>query len=463
MDKVTLNNKEQKRLMVLNEVLAGRFTGQEAAKVLGLSLRQTRRLLATYRQAGAAGLAHGNRGRKPVNKIDPVVATQVVRLAGEAYLDYNDSHFREELAERHDITLSVPTVRRLRREAGLRSPRKRRAPRQRRLRQRYPQAGMLLQMDGSKHDWLEGRGPWLTLHAAIDDATNQVVGAVFREEEDATGYALLVHHISQSHGLPLALYADKHRIFQSPRELTLAEQLEGVEPRTQLGQLLHNLDITLIAAHSPQAKGRVERLFETLQDRLVKELRRAGATDAAQANAVLSHFLPRFNQRFTQPPAEAGSAYRPRLSLAQANEQVHFTYWRTVANDHTVSLFGHVIALPSVPVRLNLAGRRVALHHRMDGRLAVVYQQQVLGLIQPAQLGPPRLEQFVPAPQHRPGQLPVAVLASLDPQTGPSAIPAASKPVKPSPDHPWRKGWRSDNSKKRTGFPSPQILPEESG
>ena len=123
----------------------------------------------------------------------------MVRLAGEAYPDYNDSHLREELAERHDITLSVPTVRQLRREAGLSSPRKRRAPRQRRLRQRYPQAGMLLQVDGSKHDWLEGRGPWLTLHAAIDDATNEVVGAIFREEEDATGYALLVHHISQSH------------------------------------------------------------------------------------------------------------------------------------------------------------------------------------------------------------------------------------------------------------------------
>lgn len=462
MDKVTLNNKEQKRLMVLNEVLAGRFTGQEAAQVLGLSLRQTRRLLATYRQAGAAGLAHGNRGREPVNKIDPAVATEVVRLAGEAYLDYNDSHLREELAERHDITLSVPTVRRLRRDAGLTSPRKRRAPRRRRLRQRYPQAGMLLQVDGSKHDWLEGRGPWLTLHAAIDDATNEVVGAVFREEEDATGYALLVHHISQSHGLPLALYADKHRIFQSPRELTLAEQLEGVEPRTQLGQLLHDLDITLIAAHSPQAKGRVERLFQTLQDRLVKELRRAGATDIAQANAVLSHFLPRFNQRFTQPPAEAGSAYRPRLSPAQANEQVHFTYWRTVANDHTISLFGQLLPLPSVPARLNLAGRRVALHHRMDGRLAVVYQQQLLGLIQPAQLGPPRLEQFVPAARHLPRQTPVEVVSSLGSQPPPSAMPATPRPPKPSPDHPWRKGWRSDNPRKKTASSAPQHLPEES-
>lgn len=463
MNKVTLNNKEQQRLMVLNEVLAGRLTGGEAARVMGLSLRQTRRLLAAYRQAGAAGLAHGNRGREPVNKVKAAVVAAVIRLAGEEYLDYNDSHLREELAERHDIALSVPTVRRLRREAGLSSPRKRRAPRQRRLRQRYPQAGMLLQVDGSKHDWLEGRGPWLTLHAAIDDATNEVVAAVFRPEEDATGYALLVHHISQSHGLPLALYADRHRIFQSPRELTLAEQLEGVEPRTQLGQLLHELDITLIAAHSPQAKGRVERLFETLQDRLVKELRRAGAADTIQANAVLHRYLPRFNQRFTQPPAAAGSAYRPRLSLAEANEQVHFTYWRTVANDHTVSLFGQVIALPSVPVRLNLAGRRVALHHRMDGRLAVVYQEQLLGLIQPARLGPPRLEQFLPAPQHRPGQPPVAPPPSLNPHPGTVAIPAAPQPVKPSPNHPWRKGWRSDNSRKKTTLSPPQHLPEESG
>lgn len=433
MDKVTLNNKEQKRLIVLNEVLAGRLTGPTAAELLGLSLRQTRRLLAAYRQAGAAGLAHGNRGREPANKVSSVVAGEVIRLAGGEYLDFNDSHFTEELAERHGIVLSSPTVRRLRRAAGLASPRKRRAPRHRRRRERYPQAGMLLQVDGSKHDWLEGRGPWLTLHAAIDDATSELVWAVFREEEDATGYALLLHHISQTHGLPLALYADRHTIFQNPKEATLLEQLEGREPRTHLGRLLDELGIGLIPAYSPQAKGRVERLFQTLQDRLVKALRRAGAGNTAQANAVLPAFLRRFNRRFSQPAAQPGVAYRPPLSLAQANERIHFTYWRTVANDHTISLFGHVVALPTTPVRLNLAGRRVALQHRMDGRLAVVYQEQVLGLLQPAQLGPPRLEKFTPAPRH---------LAS-QPLSTPQPLPAlpATQPnvSSPAPDHPWRR------------------------
>ena len=441
MDKVTLNNKEQKRLLVLNEVLAGRMTGQDAAEMLGLSLRHTRRLIAGYRQSGAAALAHGNRGRPPANKLDDKMAEEIVRLARGEYLDYNDTHFTEELAERHDIMVSSPTVRRLRRAHGLASPRKRRPPRHRRRRQRYPQSGMLLQVDGSKHDWLEGRGPWLTLHAAIDDATNEVPWAVFRQEEDATGYALLLHHISQSHGLPLALYADRHTIFQSPREATLIEQLEGLEPRTQLGQLLESLEIGLIPARSPQAKGRVERLFGTLQDRLVKELRRAGASDLAEANAVLHNYLPRFNKRFMKPAAQPGSAYRPRLSRAEANARICFSYWRTVANDHTIALFGHDVALPDLPVRLNLAGRRIQLHHRMDGRLAVVYKGQVLGNLQPAQLGPPRLEEFTPAPQHLARQASLAVKSDQPPAPKPVAESARTK--KPAYDHPWRRQGRA--------------------
>jgi transposase len=430
--RVTLNSKEQKRLIVLNEVLAGRLTGEGAAELLGLSVRQTRRLLARYRREGAAALAHGNRGREPANKLDKEVETAIVDLARESYADYNNCHFSEELAERHDIVVSDSTVRRVRRAHGLSSPRKRRAARHRQRRQRYRQAGMLLQVDGSQHDWLEGRGPWLTLHAAIDDATNEVPWAVFREEEDATGYALLLHHISQTHGMPLALYADRHTIFQSPREATVAEQLAGVEPRTHLGRLLERLDIALIAARSPQAKGRVERLFGTLQERLVKELRRAGATTLAEANAVLVAYLPRFNQRFMQEAAEPGSAYRPCLTRAEANERICFTYTRTVANDHTISLFGQTVALPSLPGSLNLARRRVELHHRMDGRLAVIYQGQRVGLIQPAQPGPPRLEAFVPAAQH---------LAQQRTPQGPRppAAPRQRQPSKPATDHPWRR------------------------
>ena len=442
MEKVTLNNKEQKRLIVLNKVLEGQMTGQEAAEMLGLSLRHTRRLIAGYRQAGAPALAHGNRGRPPVNKLDKQVGEEIVRLARTEYLDYNDTHFTEELAERHGIAVSTPTVRRLRRAAGLGSPRKRRAPRHRRRRQRYPQAGMLLQVDGSKHNWLEKRGPWLTLHAAIDDATNEVPWAVFRAEEDATGYALLVHHISQTHGLPLALYADRHSIFQSPKVPTLEEQLEGLEPRSHLGRLLNELDIGLIEARSPQAKGRVERLFGTLQDRLVKELRRAEASTLEEANVVLHNYLPRFNRRFVKPAAQPGSAYRPFLTRAEANARISFTYWRTVAKDHTIALFGHDLALPDLPIRLNLAGRRVALRHRMDGRLAVSYKGEVLGLLQPAQLGPPRLEEFVPASQHLAQKRPVATNPSLTPTNGSEAkFPRA--PHKPDYNHPWRRQGRA--------------------
>ena len=442
MEKVTLNKKEQKRLLVMNEMLAGRVTGQEAADVLGLSLRHTRRLLADYGRRGAVALMHGNRGREPANKLEAAVEAEILRLAREEYEDYNDSHLTEELAERHEIAVSRPTVRRIRRQAGLASPRKRRAPRHRRRRQRYPQQGMLLQVDGSKHDWLEGRGPWLTLHAAIDDATNEVPWAVFREEEDATGYALLLHHISQTHGLPLALYADRHTIFQSPKEPTLEEQLEGLEPRSHLGRLLAELDIRLIGARSPQAKGRVERLFQTLQDRLVRELRRAGAGSLCEANQVLQRYLPRFNKRFMKAPAHPGSAYRSLLTPAEANAQIHFTYWRTVNNDHTISLFSHVLDLPHLPVRTNLAGRRIALHHRMDGRLAVVYQGQVLGMFQPAQLGPPPLEEFEPAEHHlleepKPAlSLPVSPTVST--KNG-SADKAPRVYPKVPADHPWRR------------------------
>lgn len=442
MKEVTLNIKEQKRLLVLNEILVGRIAGQEAAEVLGLSLRHTRRLIAAYRQEGAAVLAHGNRGKQSHRRTPEAVEEKIVALAKDQYHDYNNCHFTEELEERHGISVSSSTVRRIRQRHGLPSPRKRRVPRHRRRRERYPQSGMLLQVDGSRHDWLEDRGPWITLHAAIDDATNEVPWAVFRETEDATGYALLVHHISQTHGLPLALYADRHTIFQNPKEATIEEQLAGLEPRSHLGHLLRSLDIHLIGARSPQAKGRVERLFGTLQDRLVKELRRAGAESLDEANVVLRKYLPRFNKRFTKPPAQSGTAYRPQLSRAEANARICFTYWRTVTNDHTISLYGNDLNLPNIPVRLNLAGRRIQLRHRMDGRLAVVYNRQVLGLIQPAQLGPPRLEQFEPAAKHLANRLPPVQIPSPLPSNG-SKVISAQEPRKPDYNHPWRRQGRA--------------------
>jgi len=284
-----LNKKEQRRIMVLNEVETDKMTSREAAEVLGLSPRQVRRILAAYRKEGAQALAHGNWGRKPCNTLDESLKKRVVELAQSTYAGCNVQHFTELLAERENITLSRSSIRLILLGAGIKSPRKRRAPKHRSRRERYPQEGMLLQIDGSYHDWLEGRGPYLTLVGAIDDATGKVPYALFRDEEDAQGYVLLLRQIVAEHGIPEALYHDGHGIFErSKRELeTIEEQLKGKGNPTQFGRIMEELGIISITALSPQAKGRIERLWGTFQDRLVSELRIAGASNADEANKVL--------------------------------------------------------------------------------------------------------------------------------------------------------------------------------
>lgn len=257
-----------------------------AAEVLGLSVQHLKRILAAYRKEAAEALAHGNRGKTPCNALDAGTKDRVVELAQSTYTGCNHQHFTELLAEREGIILSRSTVRRFLVEEGVNSPRKRRPPKHRSRRERRAQRGMLLQVDGSDHDWPEGRGRRLTLVGAIDDATGEVSYALFREEEDAQGYFLLLSHIVQSHGIPLALYHDRHGIFvRSPRDKeSLEEELEGKRFPTQFGRVMEELGITSISALSPQAKGRIERLWGTFQDRLVTELRLAGTTTIQEAN-----------------------------------------------------------------------------------------------------------------------------------------------------------------------------------
>ena len=303
---------EQKRLQVLAGVLEGRLKVTEASGLMGVSERHAWRLLAAFRKEGVAALAHGNRGRTPTISTDPAIRDRVRGLAKGTYAGLNHTHLTELLEEREGIDLSRSTVRRILLSGGIKSPRKRRAPKHHSRRVRYPQEGMLLQIDGSKHDWLQGRGPYLTLIAAIDDATGTVPFALFRDQEDAHGYLLMLRSIIQDKGVPMALYSDRHGIFQrSPKEPeSLEEQLRGRRDPTQFGRALQELGIELILAYTPQAKGRVERLFGTLQDRLVSEMRLAGATTAQQANNILWRLLPDFNRRFGVCAAQQGSAYR---------------------------------------------------------------------------------------------------------------------------------------------------------
>ena len=209
-----MNQKEQHRLRVLNEVNQGKLSIQQAAMLMQLSLRHAKRLLAGYRKEGAKALAHGNRGRLPYNAIDVMIREQVVELAKSKYRGFNQQHFSEKLGEKEGIPLSRSTVRRILLKEGIASPRKRRAPKHRSRRERYPKSGMLLQTDGSPHDWLEGRGPKLCLIGAIDDATGEVVYAHFQPSETTAGYIRMLRSITISHGIPLALYHDRHSIFE---------------------------------------------------------------------------------------------------------------------------------------------------------------------------------------------------------------------------------------------------------
>jgi transposase len=429
--RVTLTMKEIKRLYVMQQMADKQLTGPQAAELLGLSLRQIRRLVAKYREQGAPGLVHGNRGRAPNNRIEEVWRARIWELAQEKYKDYNDSQFTEELEEKYDLKVSRSTVRRIRRQNNQPSPRKRRSPRHRSRRARKTQAGVMLQTDGSRHDWLEGRGPWLTLIAYIDDATNQVSGATFREEEDAAGYFLGLEEICLTLGIPASIYADQHTIFQSPTKATLEQELAGEQPRSQLGRLLDELGIELIAAHSPQAKGRIERLWGTFQDRLVKALREAGASNREEANQVLRSFLPKHNQGFQMEPAQTGTAYVPWPKEYQVRDFFCFKHIRTVANDNTISFDGHRLQIPPGPQRRSFARAKVDVWQHLDGRLEVRYQGQSLVIFEPADEQPVRVQKFTPAPgQEVPEKQPS--------QPKVVKLPKTRKPYKPSPDHPWR-------------------------
>lgn len=305
----------------------------------------------------------------------------LVEEAGRTtYAGYNHSHLHEILVEEHGLVASRPTVARLLRAVGIRSPRRRKPRQHRSRRERMPQEGMLIQVDASHHDWLEGRGPRLVLVGGVDDATSAIVWARFREREDAAGYLLMLRESVRTHGIPLAWYSDKHGAFQrnDKEPWTIAEQLAGRREPTQVGRALESLGIERITAHSPQAKGRVERCWATLQDRLVKELRRAGAATIDDANRVLDAYLPRYRTRFAKPAADATLAYRPLARGIDLDAVCSFHYVRVVGNDNVVRLEERVVQLPPGLRGRSHAGRKVEVQERLDGRLVVAYRGSVL-------------------------------------------------------------------------------------
>jgi transposase len=438
MKELTLNKKEQTRLQIMNLVLQGQCKMAEAASLMGISERHIWRLLAAYRKDGAAALAHGNRGRVPPNIVTEEQRMAVLELAKGTYAGFNHSHLTEMLEERDKLPLSRSTVRRILIAEGLRSPLKRRPPKHRSRRERRSQEGMLLQVDGSRHDWLQGRGPYLTLVGAIDDATGTVY-ALFREQEDAHGYFLLLEQIIKSKGVPLALYSDRHSIFEvsATESETLEEQLSGKREPTQFGRALLELGIQAILALSPQAKGRIERLWRTFQSRLVSELRLAGVSTIEEANEFLRSFLLRFNSRFGVPAAEDGLAYRKLDSTLCLEGVLCFKYQRTVASDNTISFNGYALQLLESSQRSSYTHAKVEVQERLDGSLVILYQGNILATKE----APPHAVTLrarngkrggVTSPTHANS---VYEVAPGDHQVKTKHSSGGKKPAK---DHPWR-------------------------
>lgn len=421
------------RIDVVNRYLDKKVNAIEAAGELLISERQFRRYVSACRMKGAMGMLHGNRGRPSPRRIPDSVRERVKALILGEYSQYNTSHIKDALKEEHDIDCSYSWVWRLRCELEQPTPRKHHAMTHRVRRTPAAREGQLVQVDGSTHVWLKEQGLSFTLIAFLDDATGKILGALFREAEDAVGYIQVLHQVCSLYGVPQALYADRHTIFQSPKKLTALQQARHEQPPTQLGAVLESLGIRRIAAQSPQAKGRVERLFGTLQDRLVKELDHHGVTNMDGANAYLSGFIRRYNARFQRTAVEPTPAYSAWPTGLSPQHVFAARYTRVVGNDNTVSFGGLKLPIPANNRRRTYARAKVDLFLHYTGMLTIEYQGERLVQYQHDHAVPVRLDHFVPAKP---------IVFAHTPTPEPVEIPAPVKPprsvTKPDEFHPWR-------------------------
>jgi transposase len=367
-----VSQKELQRVAVIASCVKGDLACARAAELLDLTPRQIKRLKARYRQGSAAALAHASRGRPSHRRLPDAVREQIVGLARSTYAGFNDHHLCEKLVEREGFSLSRETLRRILRKQGLGPPKKRRAPAHRHRRARSARLGELVQLDGSPHDWLEGRGPRLTALGMQDDATGKILAAQFFSAETAFGYLCLLRQLLRRQGVPLAFYGDHSGVFvRNDDNWTVEEQLAGKRQPTQFGRALEQLGITFIAARSPQAKGPVERLWGVLQDRFASELRLAQADDIDSANAVLRKFIVDYNRRFARPPREMQTAWRP---VPESLERICcFVHERIVSNDNVVQWDGRRFQIPQQARRFSFAGAKVQIYQALNGRLSFYY------------------------------------------------------------------------------------------
>lgn len=388
--KITMSSREFQRMRVFREVGEKRMTLVVAAALIGMSYRQAKRIKARFARTDVKGLIHGNRGRRPANALHEATCTRVIELHTQQYADTNDTHFTELLREREGIVLGRETVRKILRSAGSPPKRRRRPPQHRSRRQRKERIGQMIQWDGSPHPWFGSRHPPCCLLAAVDDATTTILAALFTPAESSEGYLRLLEMILRKRGIPMAIYHDQHSsLVRTDDHWSLQEQTQGRQFPTHVGRVLEELGIESIPATSPQAKGRIERTFGTLQDRLMPELRLANISNIPAANAWLeSEFIPRYNARFAITPQESDSAF-VSISQGKIHQCVAFAYEAIIGNDNAVRLGGIVIDIPPGPARRSYAKANVLVRQHLDGSWTVSLGSQQIATHPPTPLREP--------------------------------------------------------------------------
>lgn len=377
--KIVMSQRELSRLTVINLVINGAMSLVEGAEKMGISYRQAKRIKGSVLTKGPPGVIHGNQGRVPWNRCDESKRKQVTELAMIKYAVCNDTHCWEKISEEEKIKIGREKIRQWRRLKGMPPKRKRRPPRHHSRRERRDQFGAMALWDGSPHRWFGSAQPPCCFMGAVDDATSNLLSGYFIKAECSLGYLVLLDKVVRRHGIPLCIYHDKHgTLVRNDDNWSLEEQMRGKQDSTQVGAVLESLGIVMIPANSPQAKGRIERAFGTLQDRLIAEMHLAGIKDMDTANVWLEKaFVPYYNRRFGVKPKKRENVFRSAKSL-DLKKLISFSYEATVGNDNAVRIGGLIIDIAPGPGGRSYAKCKVQVRQLLNGSWRVYYHDALI-------------------------------------------------------------------------------------
>jgi len=405
-DIIIMRHKELKRLHVIHKVIEGELTQVEASEILSLSERQIGRIVKRIREEGDKGIQHRSRGRESSRRLPKKLKDRVVRLYLQKYKGFGPTLTSEKLYELDGIELSKETVRTWLLEAG-QWQRGRNLMTHRQWRERKGHCGEMVQMDGSHHDWFEGRRPKCVLMGYIDDATGRIFCRFYEYEGTIPAMDSFKRYI-RKYGIPMSIYFDKHTTYKSTGEPSIEDELNGTRPLSEFGRALTELGVKLIHAHSPQAKGRIERMFKTLQDRLVKEMTLRGITTIEEANKFLKTYLTSHNKRFAVKPKEQNDLHREISKGANLNKILCIRTMRTLRNDFTIAHNGKLYQIQEA-----VKSKNVLVQERVNGRMLITHNDVSL-----------KFKGITTRPEK---------------QQKPARILRHRKGHTPSADHPWRK------------------------